>query len=217
MVVTSHFDVVHIPKCGGTWVREVLRPIMLSTEENAIPVATGKAQIGFIRDPFSWHHSWYHFCSRGSMHYTNTVFDIFHYAAAKHLTLDEFVRLLNDPSSTYKKRLVSVAQDAAARGPVGVVHFRLASLWLDSDKSFYEHLAEVYLSNCTAVGKVESIAEDLRWMLGLAGVIDERVLARLDTPPVNVGFAAFDRNVYSEDSLALIAERNAGIIGRYYS
>lgn len=217
MVVTGDFDVVHIPKCGGTWVREVLRPIMRSTEENAIPDGSARTRFGFIRDPFSWHHSWYHFCSRGSAHYTNTVFDIFHYAAAKHLTLDEFVQLLNEPTRAYKNRLVSVAQHAALRGPVERVHFRLASLWLDSNKSFYEHLAEVYLSGCTAVGKVESIAEDLRWMLGLASVTDERVLARLDLPPANVGFHPFDRDVYGAEAAALIAERNAGIIGRYYS
>ena len=217
MVVTGDFDVVHIPKCGGTWVREVLRPIILSMEENAIPDDSDRIRFGFIRDPFSWHHSWYHFCSKGSAHYTNTVFDLFHAAARKHLSLDEFVAVLNAPTIEYKHRLVAVAHHASHLGPVERVHFRLASLWLDSDKSFYEHLAEVYLSNCTAVGKAESLAEDLRSMLGWAGVTDERVLARLDLPPANVGFHTFERGVYGAEAAALIRERNAGIIGRYYS
>lgn len=72
MILTRHFVFVHIPKTGGNFVRAVLRDHAPAdwqvvehddhaTFEQIPPTHRELPRLAFVRNPFAWYVSWYHF------------------------------------------------------------------------------------------------------------------------------------------------------------
>lgn len=89
MVVTDQYIYVHMPKTGGTWVRNVMRgelgeipvskklqghsPASIITPE----MAEGKTVFGSYRDPWSWYESWAGVLFRSYSNDNQRVRDVF--------------------------------------------------------------------------------------------------------------------------------------------
>ncbi|MCA8950006.1 MAG: hypothetical protein KDE27_10920 [Planctomycetes bacterium] len=72
MILTRHFVFVHVPKTGGNFVREVLEQHAPPdwqvrrlddhlTCRDVPPSHAALPRLAFVRNPFAWYVSWYHF------------------------------------------------------------------------------------------------------------------------------------------------------------
>lgn len=72
MIITKRFVFVHMPKTGGTWLREVLKkykhPLWHLKErpghETSAEAPPGLPILGTVRNPWDWYVSWYFFRCR---------------------------------------------------------------------------------------------------------------------------------------------------------
>ncbi|MGE3172362.1 MAG: hypothetical protein AB7O97_07020 [Planctomycetota bacterium] len=72
MILSDHFVFLHVPKTGGTFVRRILERyapkswnvVMGDDHANRDNIPASHAHLpilGFVRNPYSWYVSWYHF------------------------------------------------------------------------------------------------------------------------------------------------------------
>lgn len=84
MFLTQHFVFIHIPKTGGNFVRQVLEKHAPegwevqrfddhATHEQIPATHRGLPRLAMVRNPFSWHVSWFHFQQKVPSDFFNEI------------------------------------------------------------------------------------------------------------------------------------------------
>lgn len=217
-MVDETFFFSHIPKCGGTWVSNILRTVPHVITSDALLAYDDMQEhthFGFIRNPWSWYVSWYNFCRYGSE------------IVPDHKGLSDLLALRGDnsfesvvkhyckPTPKFKKSLwnsthhLSVSEQQAS-------HFRVTGLWLDSDNSYLEHLYDLYLKDVAFVGKNENLRNDLVEVLTKFNLITDNLREEIENSPrIQVGKKVDYRTYYTDETAQLVADTHQRIIEKH--
>lgn len=211
MIYCGRFAFVHMPKTGGTWVRDTIRdnaPSAWSIREIEghvpavrCPVRDKVPMLGIVRNPWDWYVSEYFFRResyrrrRGwwsrpraqwqeGMRYWATVLD-----------------RLPDGAEGFRRALSIQCTEAKD----GIISNRYREFFCDDDGSL---LCEI--------GKYENIRNDTIAFLRRHGVADRRVVGALrSSAPKNASRHPPYRECYDEASRKLVERIDAEVIERY--
>lgn len=196
MLIHDRFVVLHLQKTGGTFLTKVLeRELEGSLTKRGAhqgwraipPEAADRPVLAFVRNPWDWYVSWYHFnMLRPS-------------AGNRFSMLSESGRL--DFAATVRNACVLVREH---RGDdLYTVFFKvIAGDGIGTDR--------------LTIGRFESLLDDLEAFLDKAGVTisAEGVERMRSTPPVNVGTRGHYRDYYDETLRDLVGE-SCGMVERF--
>jgi hypothetical protein len=220
MFVTNNAIYLHFPKNGGTWMRKIIDPIVIDSNDADYPDTSIRNRVFFIvRNPWSWYVCYYNFIRYGSeispvLDMKHTIFQTF----KRIPTFEEFVTELCNGTSEFKKLFlayVKLEKMKSNKFTVQPISLGMAESWNNSNKSFYQHSIDVFASKATDVGKMETLKEDLTKMLSSVGDLTPEVQELLNSPRVNVGPEVDYRTYYSKELEDLVRNTHSGIIERY--
>lgn len=221
MIETKNACYFHMPKNGGTWLREVLAPVMISYSGHDIPEAIPKTNtFSIVRNPWHWYVSWYNFLTLGSDRWpptlTNPAFKPFGRVPSFEEMTEEFCK----PSLAYKKaahaysRLKLITDgntELISRNTIDV-----STSWVESDLSFYQFRMNTFLQVSKRVGKLENIKEELIDVTTEFGDYSEEVASLIESHPcVNFSKKVDYRSYYNEKLAELVYETHRPIIDRF--
>ena len=225
MIVTPAFTFVHLHKSGGTFVNECLLRFcpdasMLGYHlpSRLIPAEyAGLPILGFVRNPWSYYVSWYAFQSQ--MAQPNALFRI----ASENRSLDfsGTLRNLLDLGSGGDKLDVLLGELPHAYGNKGLnlPNFALAPI-RDSGRGLYSYLFEYMYSGgavAPTIGRVENLRADLLGFLeGIEAALTPQLREFITrAAPRNTSRHAAYRDYYSDETAALVAERDHPVIEQF--
>ena len=232
MIVTENAVYLHQFKTGGTWMRDVLNPIVLYEQAHAIPTRPlSKPVFVVVRNPWAWYVSMYNFLFHGSNIMPANKFDDPLLKAFGHApTFSLFIKTLCSPPADFKVKLrnyvrIQKLTDKLSTAPRGKHSDPLyipqsssimTEHWLDNNKSFYQNQCDLFMQYATDIGKTETLKTDLTLMLNKVGDLTREVNYLLDThPSANVGLAVEYRDFYDAELLDIIAEHHTDIISKF--
>lgn len=218
MIVCDGFNVVHVQKTGGTYIRHVLGAVKDPDLENASPSFDESIpHFGFIRNPFDWYRSYYNFILNGSDMYPD------HHEAAYCITFgsidftfSEFVKQMTHPEKGFREKLLKSMMKHSSHGSMRVNRIASINHWINYEGSYLSSLYDAYLSKCTAIGKIENVKTDLKEMLVSIGKYTDEIDSRLMkyNKPINVGLYD-NRSSHTTETIQLISSADSLIIGKH--
>lgn len=210
MIICKNATFMHVPKCGGTYIRAMLKSHWLSHEECALPVKTDmNPKIGFIRNPFSWHVSWFNFKNSGSDIYKSN--DIYKMCNKGDVSFETYLNNLSNPTEEFKLKYHSVLQSFSVTPAL----YQMAYKWIESDKSYYEHIYDSILHN-SQIYKLETMKQDLPNILDDVGMLTDDVKEKLMTSPhINIGKVVDYRDYYTPTLEKLVLDSHQRILTMY--
>ena len=156
---SKEFVVVHVPKCGGSWVRQALQGagynISMDMADNHSPAPrTDYPTYVFIRHPAAWLASWWAHCDRNGW-------------------LDDgpLPEGFKAGSNPYHKMMSTTCKYKSANFEEFVHDL------LTYQPEFVTRFFAPYMETATRIGRVETLRRDLEHLTG----------TEMDTPPYNVG------------------------------
>ena len=192
MILTDNATYLHMPKTGGTWMRQVLKSIAVEEYDHAFPTEPSANIFTFVRNPWAWHVSTYNSIVFGSDISEPNLSDPVLLAYGELPTFSEFIEMQNSPSDTYKRKLLMALKINKA-SPSSII---LAEQWLTSDLGWYQLMCNSFTKYATIVGRTENLADNLTTMMRVAG--DTVPTTSLALPKVNVSNVDIDyRKMYS--------------------
>lgn len=223
MITTKNGLFLHIPKTAGIWVIDVLKPITDDHLFHAVPQEKpSKPNVyAFVRNPWDWYHSFYHFQKNGSETF-GAEFDLT--ALLTELpngdTFEDFVKMANNPTKEYKQKTYNKQrlQKLMNVDPhLDHVDMYIHSTWLESDVGFYQHVCNLYTKYITRLCTFENIRQDLASCLKECEEYTPELQDRIDnTRPINVTYNPSNyRTHYNSDLVEIVANSNKQIINQY--
>ena len=203
---------VHIPKCGGTWVRKQLIDYPILMGGHAIPSNDHYLpKFGFIRNPWTWYVSWYNFSQYGSENFP-TYKDISPLIALKEsCTFGAFILQKCAPTIGYKNQLLKEYLKNLNNDGMEFILLQTTQHWIKSNKSYLEHLYDLYLFNCIMIGRLENIKADLEEMSTLIGL----PIKINNTANINIGKKVDYRTYYTDETAQLVFDTHQRIITKH--
>lgn len=210
MITCKNVTFIHVPKCGGTYVRTILDSYYSSHSECALPEKSSVLpSIGFIRNPYSWYVSWYNFKNSGSDIYKGS--EIYKMCNKGDITFEAYLENLIHPTMEFKQRYLSVIQTFDLLPAL----YQVAAGWLKSDKPYYEYLYDRYLLN-SQVYKSETMTQSLPKILDDLGMLTDDVKEKLvTTPRINISKTVDYKSYYTPELSALISDNHQRILTTY--
>ena len=198
-VVTPLATFLHIPKCGGSWVRQVLRavglPITITRGGVHECAATeGRFVFTFVRHPLTWYPSFWA--------YRHAV------AAAQGGPVDGHLRATAERLDEAIDECL-VDDTGRPRSFAGFVE-----QCLRRHAGFLSAKYELYTPHAVFVGRQETLVEDLLTALRLAGVACDPAVVR-GTPRVNKRAPAFVAE-YPLGMAARLLEAESAAVSKFY-
>lgn len=199
MILSNKFVFLHLPKTGGSFVREILTQhapqdwdIELHNNHPTIrdipATHTHLPMVGLVRNPFDWYVSWYHYLK---LHRSDPFFN----------------QISQQGNLDFKSTI-----RAAFEVDIGAMfqfpcHFSSSPFGCYMNYIFGNDLAVLEL------GKMESLRFDLRAILKKFGALTDRIDQQLDTfPVVNTSNHLPYRDYYDESLKALILQRDKDVL-----
>jgi hypothetical protein len=224
MIVTPRFVFLHLHKSGGTFVNACLmryvpgaRQVGYHLPRHLIPAESASLPLlGFVRNPWSYYVSWYAF--QTSRPQPNALYRVlsdegrlgFAGTIANMLMLGRDDELL--------KCVVAALPTEYRNQGLNLPGFALAPI-RGSGLGFYSYLCRYMHGDDerAAIGRMEHLREDLLSMLEEVQqpVSDEMQTYITQAPPLNTSEHGEFRDQYDSKLAALVAERDAAVIGRY--
>jgi hypothetical protein len=199
VLIHTRFVFVHHQKCGGTFIREVLKRELgqEALEESishagwdSIPsTATGLPVLCYVRNPWDWYVSWYE-----SKHQ--------HPEARGEL----FNRLSDDDSNDFKQTIMNACELRHAGGNEGLC-----------TASFLYAAGGGLDSGALTVGRFETLIDDLDGFLreAGAGLPDGAVDRARTAQPVNAVERGPYRDYYDDELRELVGDSSRTLIDRF--
>jgi len=231
MIVTKNAVYLHNPKTGGTWLKHILDPILVEYIEHHVPLGPfdHTNTFTFVRNPWSWYVSLYLFLKNGSEHYkaSTKIKPPIIQALTGDKNFEDFIKFSTSPDLAFKKKVFSIYRIFELSGmktqtydaiqilskPEGVI----LTEWMNTDKSYYNVICDVYTRYAHTIGKYETLKPDLIKMVTQSGDISAELLERIEnTPPINVTADKDDyRSYYNDSTRQLVANTSKELIERY--
>jgi len=233
MIVTNNAVFLHIPKTGGTWVKEVLNSYQLDFNEHSLDIPDShrnKPVFVFVRNPWAWHVSFYNYMKsvpyenvnspRTSPQLISLIWKhVFHSSA----TFEEFVHAYsNPPTDEFKKKMNSLKRLHAiylGAEHTDTTHLDMGGLSLtkwNASNGIYQSVIDEYTDLATQVGKTESIRVDLKSMLASVNELTVDLDQKIDIlAPANASDPADYRKYYTVETQQLIADSAESMIKRF--
>lgn len=213
MIVTERSVFLHVPKTGGTWMREVLTPITKETHGHILLADTSKENIfAFVRNPWAWYVSSYNAIILGTSEDPVKTNDSLVLAIGKIPTFEEFLESQMCPSPILKKKLhffFKMDQHDTAFTDI-------CERWIESDNSWYTIMCDAFFEKATQVGRTETLAKDLKSMLTSSKELTEELHKRIDTTPMkNTGVSIDYRTMYSTKYRDLVYATSKDLIAQF--
>lgn len=191
MIKTKNAYYLHVPKTAGTWMYEVLEPIVLEQHEHGIPEENFKHDrvYAFVRNPWDWYASMYNFLNHGSDLGMPDWYikDALLKFVEEPKSFDNFLYAFCKPTDQFKNNLLNYYSLIYPNNLDDDFLYKTIKEWCLTDVSFYDQATLCYTKFCTKVGRYETIQNDLLEMLTEAGDITPEVKARIENyPKVNV-------------------------------
>jgi hypothetical protein len=224
MILTKNSAYLHIQKTAGTWVKEVLRPIAEvygTSHELYHPHMNKQHVFTFVRNPWAWYVSNYNDTKFGSEFYKPYTKEIMFGAFPKTLTLHNYIKWLNDPDPSFKRKLYVyyMARNSVTDKDNQVTQsmIDIARTWKDVDYGWYQHVCNNFLEYATFVGKTENVRDDLISMLSRSGELTYNLKKSItDTPIINAGNIQTDyRQHYTPELAKLVEDAHQPLITRF--
>ena len=220
MVVTEKATFMHLPKSGGTFVKQAIRSQMIRVEDHALPhcAPEGNPIFGFIRNPWHWYTSWFNFVNKGSDMFKMVGFECSTLAMRQYgnVGFEEFVGHYCMPSQKFKNKAFKIAKTNFNNVPARFSNMQVAGLWAESDDSYYKHLRNVFLTGCDELGRVETLNEDLKGMLKSVDMLTPQLSNHIDEQSnCNVGKYDDYTKFWTQDSIDMVYEVEKDYIEKY--
>lgn len=202
MILSSKFIFLHLPKTGGSFVRELLthhapKNWQVSLHDNHptirdIPPSHADLPIfGLVRNPYDWYVSWYH------------------YLKQRHN--DPFFNQISQQGSLDFKATIRAAFDV----DIGAM-YQFPCRFNNSPFGCYMNYIFGNELDRLQLGKMENLREDLRRILRTMGVLTAQLDQQIDTfPVVNVSDHLPYRSYYDDSLRALILSRDKEVLERF--
>ena len=224
MITTNNAIYLHLPKTAGQWVTEVLRPIAIAYFSHGIIVdEKPNHAFVFVRDPWDWHVSLYHFLKNGSNKFEGpklTTQKLFLPTAS----FDDFINNFCNPSPEFKHSLFVYFSAKAILGdmpdelPVknALSSYAVLKEWDKNNLGYYENLAKFYLNGATYVGKYENLQQELLNMVTMSGDLTDEINKRIHlTNPINISNGRGDYKSYYNDHTAELVYNSTRFLDPY--
>ena len=207
MITCQNATFIHVPKCGGTYLRTILDGKYSLHEECALPsIYNAGPMIGFVRNPYTWYVSWYNFKNTGSDIYKSN--DIYKMCNRGPMDFETYLDNLVNPTIEFKKRYYSVLQTFDVIASL----YQVAATWIKSDKPFYEHLYDSYLVG-HEIHKNETMTQDLPSILSKIGMYTPDVENKIKTTDfINTSKKVDYRDYYTEDMCKSVLDSHQRIL-----
>jgi hypothetical protein len=216
VLITRHFAFLHVPKTGGSFVRRLLverlppewffelPPARHQHQgwDELLPVATGLPVLAFVRNPWDWYVSWYHY----------------HVQLSSDIARGAFFRTVFANGSNSFAEAVRNACTGGFEHPDG----RILRTARELDVDFYtarvlNMLGPGFEDRRLVVGRFERLLEDLEGFLASRRVpvpldFSERARSRA---PVNASRRGSYRDYYDTSLRELVHARARPIIERF--
>ena len=239
MIVTNNAVFLHIPKTGGTWVKEVLSSYQLDFREHSLDVPIShkdKSVFVFVRNPWAWHVSFYNYMK--SIPHVNTISPgtsphilslIWKHIFHSNASFEEFIyKFYSPPTIEFKKKMNSLKRLRAIY--LQIEHKDTKHLDIEkkidimgglspfkrSSTGIYQSFIDEYTALATQVGKTESIRADLKSMLASVDELTSDIEKKIDIlAPANAGDPADYRKYYTAETQQLVAKSAESMIKRF--
>ena len=197
MYCTKRIGILHMPKTGGTWIKNVLASKILMTTSYRYHNLF-KYRFIAIRDPESWYLSLYNFMVAGSeITSSNLIYrevngllkcfgevpslELFTNILCGNITSD-FQNNLNK----HRDELSSIVTEDM-EGSDLLNYYVFLVKWMDSGKSLYQFYYDILVPCATHVGQTNSLKEDLINILDIANELTPKLLATINSyAPINI-------------------------------
>lgn len=209
MIVTQNSMYLHVPKTAGIWCKDVLAPITLTWEIHKRPSTkpVEKYVYAFVRNPWDWHVSMYHFLKNGSNEFNSFFTNGFLINGLPNdKSFNDFVRMATAPTDEYKKLQFNLERVNLKLGRSHENRYHYYKTWIDVDVGMYQCLCDLYTEHTTRVGHYENLVNDLLSMLTESGDMSEAMAQRVSSmPPVNVTRNRTDyRSYYTPETAQMV-------------
>jgi len=219
MIVTDNALYLHMPKTGGNWVREVLKSITIEDFGHRLPSNDFYRPnvYLFVRNPWQWYNSLYHYLIYGSEIYNpaDNFIDPLIRAFGHTPSFAEFIETLCYPTDMYKKKVSILSKSSDLVRNTSQTPFW--EMWLSTNGSLYEVVSNNFIATATKIGTTENIAVDLRQMLVESGDLTPKIDHLLITTlHKNVENCLVDyQTLYTEHLRSVVAETSKSLIERF--
>jgi len=206
-----------MPKSGGNWLREVLKPITINDFGHRLPSSDFyRPHIYlFVRNPWQWYSSLYHYLIYGSEIYNpaDDAIEPLLRVIGHTPSFDEFVEIVCFPTPLFKKKLKILTTSSDSKTADSTV----IDAWLENNVSLYHVTSSCFISAATNIGTTENIASDLRHMLIESGDLTPEIDHLLTTTQhKNVENCLVDyRTLYTDHLRSVVAETSKSLIERF--
>ena len=202
MILSTKFVFLHLPKTGGSFVRELLThhapsAWQLSLHDNHptirdIPSSHSQLPIfGLVRNPFDWYVSWYHYL--------------------KQHRSDPFFEHISQQGSLDFKTTIRAAFEVDIGGM-----FEFPCAFSSSPFGCYMNYIFGNELERLMLGKMETLRSDLRQILNRCDALTETIDQQIeDFPLVNVSDHLPYRSYYDEALKELILSRDRAVLDRF--
>lgn len=216
MLITKHFNFIHIPKTGGHWVKHITKqfwPVLHELEPHE-PIPYGPEfsvftpRFAVIRDPVEWMESWYHFHKSHDNRNTDLTHDhICH--DIEYTSFDNFVwqyyRAV-ELKSTQRWKVAEIMNDLDI-GPLTLHFWRLCA------NNFPDIVKGAAPDIGVHVGKLPTIREDFKTFLGNIDKLTKKIETAIDkTPKQHAG--EYEKEQLDIETRALIEHKERFICAR---
>lgn len=233
MIVTNNAVFLHVPKTGGTWVKEVLSSHQLDFKEHSLDIPAthdNKPVFVFVRNPWAWHVSFYNYMK--SVPYENMrspktspqlITLIWKHIFHSDASFEEFIyKFASSPDDEFKKKINSLKRLRAIyleAEHIDTTHLDMGGLSpfkQYASTGIYQSLIDEYTALATQVGKTESIRADLKSMLASVDELTSDIEKKIDIlAPANAGDPADYRKYYTAETQQLVAKSAESMIKRF--
>jgi hypothetical protein len=242
MIETPNAIFLHLPKTGGTWVSQILKPIV--TNDNypyfsearflsEIVSPKNKKVFTFVRNPWDWHKSFYLHTTSGTEITTDedTHGLLRNYLLiqnknlpsnyAENPSFSEFIKAFtsNPPKSVIEKaskisNVRTLMRNQRIKDPyAGNFCF---NLWKEHEKPFYQNICNMFTKNADYVGRYENLRFDLIEILDMVGDLTAEVEDKImELPRLNYTQTINYREMYDSDTKEIIQNTCQEMIGKY--
>ena len=221
MIETKNAIYLHVPKTGGSWRNQILKPIEVEYKEHGwLKSRPDKPVFAFVRNPWDWHRSMYKFETNGSeSHLAQTGMSAILKGLPKNYDFDDYVTALCAPTSAFKTLALSIAKINVKINNLPTDYYEpvFFEKWLTSTKGHYQFIYDIAVEFATEVGRYENMKEDFINMLKSAGDLTDKIHDTIETTaPMNISKSTADRSlVYSQTTADLIYKSCKEIIDNH--
>jgi len=219
MIVTNNALYLHMPKTGGNWVREVLKSITIEDFGHRLPSNDFHRPnvYLFVRNPWQWYNSLYHYLIYGSEIYNpaDNFIDPLIRAFGNTPSFAEFTETLCCPTDMYKKKVSILSKSSDLVRNTSQSPFW--EMWLSTSGSLYDVVSSNFIATATKIGTTENIAADLRQMLVESGDLNSEIDLLLNTAQhknVENRLVSY-QTLYTDHLRIVVADSSKPLIDRF--